>query len=188
MPGVHIGNDDTAFYDIAQVAGGSWLRAATSLTTALSFGIACAIVCQSAIARILYAMARDRQLPHVLARLHPKTHQPYVANLLIGAVSLIVALVFQNRIEDLALFQNFGALSAFCFVNVAVIGYFWVKLKERKVWSHLVIPAVGLVITLILLSAMRTATLTLGASWLAIGALYLLVMRVVLHRSVTLET
>jgi putrescine importer len=77
---------------------------------------------------------------------------------------------------------------AFCFVNVAVISYFWVKLKERMIWSHLVIPAVGLVITMILLSAMRTATLTLGASWLGIGVGYLIVMRLVLHRSVSLET
>jgi amino acid transporter len=188
LPGVHVHDDDTAFYDIAEAAGGRWLRVATSLTTALSFGIACAIVCQSAIARILFAMARDRQLPHVLARIHPKTHQPYVANLLVGAVSLQLALIFQNRIEDLALFQNFGALSAFCFVNVAVIGYFWVKLQERAIWSHLVIPAIGLMITMVLLSAMRVATLTLGASWLAIGVGYLVVMRLVLHRSVSLKT
>jgi hypothetical protein len=41
---------------------------------------------------------------------------------------------------------------------------------------------------MILLSAMRTATLTLGASWLAIGVGYLIFMRLVLHRSISLET
>jgi hypothetical protein len=61
-------------------------------------------------------------------------------------------------------------------------------LKERAIWSHLAVPAVGLVITMILLSAMRTATLILGASWLAVGVGYLIVMRLVLHRSVSLET
>jgi hypothetical protein len=65
---------------------------------------------------------------------------------------------FQNRIEDLALFQNFGALSAFCFVNLAVIGYFCVKQRERRVGSYLLLPLCDFSITVVLLSAMRSST------------------------------
>ncbi len=186
-PGAHIGTADTAFYDIAEVAGGRWLRVLTSLSTTFAFGISCAIVCQSAIARILFAMGRDRQIPAILARIHPRTRQPYVANLFVGLVSLLLALFFQSRIEDLALFQNFGALSAFCFVNLAVIGYFWIKQRQRQLWSHLLLPLIGFAVTAALLSAMRVATLELGCLWLLLGLIHLCVMRFVLHRSVALQ-
>jgi hypothetical protein len=72
-PAAHIHAADTAFYDIAEVAGGSWLRVLTSVSTSFAFGISCAIVCQSAIARIPFAMARDRQIPALLAPIHPRT-------------------------------------------------------------------------------------------------------------------
>ena len=187
-PGVKAGGDDTAFYDIAYYAGGRFLRVLTTTSVALSFGIACAVVCQSAIARILFAMGRDRQMPSVFARLHPVTRQPYVANLFIGAVSLLLALAFRDDIEALVLFQNFGALSCFCLVNVAVVGYFWVKKGERHPISHIVMPTIGLVITLLLLLAMRRQTLELGGAWLIAGGVYFCVLRFVLHRSTAIET
>ena len=160
----------------------------TSISVAFSFGIACAVVCQSAIARILFAMARDRQMPAILARVHPKTQQPYIANLFVGGVSLVLALVFRDDIEQLALFQNFGALSCFCLVNAAVIGFFWVKRGERRVVSYLVLPAVGLLTIVTLLVAMRRETLILGATWLVAGALYYAGLRLVLGRPVTIGT
>uniref|UniRef100_UPI0035CAE186 APC family permease n=1 Tax=uncultured Sphingomonas sp. TaxID=158754 RepID=UPI0035CAE186 len=187
VPGAAIRSDDTAFYDIAGYAGGSWLYTLTSVTTALAFGISCAVVCQSAIARILFAMGRDRQIPAILARLHPRTKQPYVANICVGCVSLVIGLFFQDRIADLALFQNFGALSAFVLVNASVIGFFWVRHGERSVFAHLVTPLVGMVANLALLLAMRLETLILGAAWLAVGLIYIVVLRLVLRRSVSIE-
>ena len=150
-------------------------------------GISCAIVCQSAIARILFAMARDRQIPALLARIQPRTRQPYVANIFVALVSLVLGLFFQNRIEDLALFQNFGALSALCFVNLAVIGYFWVKQRERRVGSYLLMPTCGFAITVVLLSAMRSATIILGCIWLVIGLAHLLVLRFVFERPLAMQ-
>jgi amino acid transporter len=185
-PGVHSANDDTAFYDVAGYAGGPWLRALTSISVAFSFGIACSVVCQSAIARILFAMGRDGQMPRIFARLHPRTQQPYVANLFIGGVSLLLALVFKDDIEQLALFQNFGALSSFCLVNAAVIGFFWVKRGQRRILSYFILPATGLIITLILLAAMRRQTLELGAIWLTIGAVYYGSLRFLFNRTVTI--
>ena len=186
-PGVRSANADTAFYDIAFYAGGPFLRALTSISVAFSFGIACAVVCQSAIARILFAMGRDRQMPAIFARVHPRTQQPYMANLFVGAISLVLALVFQDQIEQLALFQNFGALSSFCLVNLAVIGFFWVKRGERRVVTYLVLPTIGFVTTVALLFAMRRQTLELGAGWLAVGLVYYAGLRFVLRRPVTIE-
>ncbi len=186
-PGVHAAGDDTAFYDIAFYAGGTFLRALTSISVALAFGIACAVVCQSAIARILFAMGRDRQMPAIFARVHPRTQQPYMANLFVGAVSLVLALAFQDQIEQLALFQNFGALSCFCLVNISVTGFFWVKRGERRVVSYLMLPLVGLLGTVALLVAMRRETLELGGAWLVAGAVYYVVLRLAFRRRVTID-
>ena len=186
-PGAKVLSDDTALYDIARYAGGSWLYALTNITTALAFGIACAIVCQAAIARIIFAMARDRQLPTVFAKIHPVTKQPFVANLFVGLVSLLVALFFQRHLDELALFQNFGALCAFSFVNLSVIGYFWFKRGSRKVVKHVLLPLVGLLITLSLLVAMRRLTLVLGAIWLVCGIIFYIVLRAVHGRELVLE-
>ena len=158
-----------------------------SIATALAFGVCCTIVCQSAISRIIYAMARDRQLPHVLARVHPITKQPYVANIMVALVSLAIALWFQDHLAELFLFQNFGALCAFTLVNISMISYFWFKSGSRRVISHLVCPAIGGAITLTLLASMRAATLELGGAWIGLGVVYYLAMRYGLGRSVALE-
>ena len=186
-PGAHIRSLDTASYDIAQYAGGSWLFGLTSISTALAFGVPCTIVSQSAIARIIFAMGRDRQLPHVFSRLHRKSQQPYVANLFVAAVSVIVALIFQNHLDEIALFQNFGALTAFALVNVSVVNYFQIKNRSRHHINHLVVPLIALGIILALLFSMRQATLTLGLTWLMLGIIYYCVMRFVLGRKTALE-
>lgn len=186
-PGAVIHSADTAFYDISHYAGGNWLFALTSISTAAAFGIPCTIVCQSAIARIIFAMGRDRQLPHFFARVSPRSQQPWVANLFVAGVSLIVALVFQTRLDELALFQNFGALTAFALVNLALIGYFWFKKGSRDVVNHLVMPLIGVAIILALLFAMRPATLTLGLTWVTCGLVYYGFMHFVLGRKVALE-
>ncbi len=187
LPGAAIVSADTAFYDISRYIGGDWLYSLTSISTALGYGIACSIVGQAAISRILFAMGRDGLLLQAFAKVHPKTHQPYVANLFVGAVSLGVALGFANHLDEIVLFQNFGALTAFSFVNLAVIGYFWVKHKSGRVVRHLVIPACGIVMIAYLLTSMRPATLTLGVLWLALGLLYYFVITRLLGRRAALE-
>jgi amino acid transporter len=123
----------------------------------------------------------------VFAKVHRKTKQPYVANLFVAAVSLVVALRFQRRLDDLTLFQNFGALSAFVMVNLSVIGYFWVKKSSRKIGPHLILPLIGVSIVLVLLLAMRMTTLAMGGMWLLLGGLYYLTMRFALRRQIALE-
>jgi amino acid transporter len=186
-PGATYVTADTEFYEIARYAGGNGLFALTSITTALAFGVPCAIVCQLAITRIIFAMSRDGLLPRVFAKVHRKTKQPYVANLFVAAVSLVVALRFQRRLDDLTLFQNFGALSAFVMVNLSVIGYFWVKKSSRKIGPHLILPLIGVSIVLVLLLAMRMTTLAMGGMWLLLGGLYYLTMRFALRRQIALE-
>lgn len=186
-PGAHILSPDSAFYDISRYAGGNWLFGLTSISTALAFGVPCTIVCQMGVTRIIYAMGRDRQLPHVFARLSKKSRQPWVANIFVAAVTLVLALEFQDRLDDIALFQNFGALSAFILVNISLIGYFWFKKRSGKIFQHLVLPIVALVIIFALMSAMRVLTLKMGACWLVAGLVYYVVMRFVFGRSAAIK-
>ena len=78
----------TAFYDAARVAAGGWLASLTALATAIAWGFANSLVAQAATSRLLYAMARDRQLPSFLAKVHAKHGVPVNATLLVAAVSL----------------------------------------------------------------------------------------------------
>ena len=54
------------------VAGGPWLAKLTALATAIAWGFANSLVAQAATSRLLYAMARDRQLPSFLAKVAPE--------------------------------------------------------------------------------------------------------------------
>ncbi len=75
----------TAFYDAADVAGGgAWLGNLTALATAIAWGFANSLVAQAATSRLLFAMARDRQLPSFLAKVHPKKGVPTNATFLVA--------------------------------------------------------------------------------------------------------
>ena len=81
----------TAFYDAADVAGGgAWLGNLTALATAIAWGFANSLVAQAATSRLLYAMARDRQLPSFLAKVHPTKGVPTNATFLVAVVSLVL--------------------------------------------------------------------------------------------------
>lgn len=178
---------ETAFYDISRYAGGPFLFTLTSVATAFAFGIACAMVAQAAISRILFAMGRDRQLPAILARVHPKSNQPYVANIFVGCVSLAIGLFFRNQIENLSLFVNFGALSAFTLVNISVVSYFWRRKRTGRMVTHLVVPMLGAISTTALVASMRFQTLVMGFCWIAAGIAYYFILNVILKRETTFD-
>ena len=89
----------------------------TSVATALAWGIANAMVAQGATSRLLFAMARDRQLPGFLARVWPRRQVPVNAVLLVAALSLGLGLALWfvrevDSITDVATLVNFGAMVA----------------------------------------------------------------------------
>ncbi|UBV44685.1 APC family permease (plasmid) [Deinococcus taeanensis] len=178
---------DTAFYEAASVAGGQWLYQVTAWATAIAWGVANSLVSQAAISRILYAMARDRQLPAPLARVHPTFKTPYVSILVVVAISIVVALGFMNNVGTLTSFVNFGALTGFLFLHFSVMYHFLVRQRSRDYLNHLVFPGLGFAIIAYVLYTMGTATWVLGLSWLAIGVVYYLVLTLVLQRQTTLE-
>ncbi|MDN7241606.1 APC family permease [Planococcus sp. N028] len=170
-------NADVAFYQIAEIAGGAWLKWLTIIATAIAWGIADALVAQAAISRVLYSMARDRKLPKILSKVHPKFRTPYISTILVAFISLGVTLFFANRIGELASVINFGALSAFLFLHVSVVMYFMGKKKSKNYFKHLVLPVIGFLIIGYVWYSLDSLSKQLGFIWLAVGIIYLIFLK-----------
>ncbi|MCK9909857.1 APC family permease, partial [Microbacteriaceae bacterium K1510] len=106
-------NADVAFYQVAELAGGPWLKNLCIIATAISWGLANALAAQAAISRILYSMGRDKNLPAFLAKVHPRYKTPYLSTIIVAVISLAVGLFFMNQLAALTSLVNFGALTAF---------------------------------------------------------------------------
>ncbi|MEP6904918.1 MAG: APC family permease, partial [Gemmatimonadales bacterium] len=135
-----------AFYTIAGMAGGSVLKLIVAVSATLSTAVANALVAQAATSRLLFAMARDRQLPRFLAHVHPVRKVPERALLLVSAISLVLGLFFVGQVGLLSSLVNFGALFSFLLLHVSVVVYFIVRKRARTFALHLVSPLIGFVI------------------------------------------
>jgi amino acid transporter len=185
--GMRFASAATAFYEISERAGGVWLRLLTVIAVVIASGIANALVAQAAVARILFAMARDGKLPAVLARIHPRYQTPYVSTLLVAGVSLIVGWLFAARLDDLSRIVNFGALTSFLLLHLAVINHYFIRQRSGAWFRHLIFPLAGFVVIAYVLYEMDRTAKILGASWIAIGAVYYLVLSLAMRRSTALE-
>ena len=168
--------EGTAFYDAAEVAAGHWLFVLTAVATAIAWGFANALVAQAATSRLLFSMARDRQLPRVLAKVHPTHQVPENATFLVAAVSLAVGLYMANRddgITVLSTLVNFGALTAFLLLHASVVTHHVARNGSRDVLRHIVSPVLGFLIIGYVIVRADVAAQRLGLSWLAVGVVIL---------------
>jgi amino acid transporter len=169
----------TAFYDAAGVAGGAWLATLTAVATAIAWGFANSLVAQAATSRLLFAMARDRQLPGFLAKVHPTRRVPVNASLFVAAISLALGIYMSQRDDGITLLStlvNFGALSAFLLLHVSVVVHFIVRKKSKDYWRHLAVPVIGFAILVAVVINAQVAAQTLGFTWLGIGLVLLIVL------------
>ena len=178
MRGLVIHDASAAAYEMTGLTIGAWASVALAWGYATLIGFSNALPMQVGVARVLYAMGRDRQLPQVLARVHPKYHTPYVGMLVTAAISLIVAVVMRNRLDDLATTVNFGALSGFLLLHVSVLVRFGILERSRRWFAHWLAPILGIVVVLGVFSGMAGLAIRLGLVWLAIGTVW----GAVLHR------
>jgi amino acid transporter len=162
----------TAFYDAAEFAGGHWLSVLTALATAIAWGFANALVAQAATSRLLYSMARDRQLPAPLAAVHPRRQVPENATFLVAAVSLVVGIWMSTRDNAITLLStlvNFGALTAFLALHLSVIVHFLLRRRSRDLVRHLLVPVCGLLVLGFVVVKANVAAQRLGLIWLGVG-------------------
>ncbi|UNS98729.1 APC family permease [Streptomyces tubbatahanensis] len=181
----------SAFYDATEAAVGGWLETTVAASKALGAAFA-ALAGQAAASRLLYAMARDRRLPHVLGSVSPRTGVPGRA-LLVSAVLTMCAAVWAARAPDgldrLVSIVDIGALFAFGMLHLSVVGYYGLGRRAgsgsgptaedpraRGVWDW-VVPLVGLAIVVAVIVTANREAHWVGLGWFVLALLALCVLR-----------
>ncbi|MBT0961623.1 APC family permease [Denitromonas iodatirespirans] len=172
MIGLDVQDPATAIFELTADRIGPWASTALAWLLALIVGFTNALPMQIGVARVLFAMGRDRQLPHAFARLHKKHGTPHIALLFASAFSLIVAIVLRNDIDLMASFVNFGALSAFLLLHLSVLVHFAWRKRSKNYLAHWCVPILGIAVVLAVFSGMAATALFMGAMWLVLGLGY----------------
>lgn len=175
-PGGEFDDSTTAAFDIAQQIGGN-LFGAIFLTGLVVAQFASGLAAQAGASRLLFAMGRDGVLPRrVFGALSGKYHTPVFSLILTGVVGLLA--IFLTAAVSTS-FINFGAFLAFTMVNLSVVAYYLRNRRDgvkRNVLTWVVIPIIGAIISLYLVTRLDSNALILGGIWLGIGFVYLLVI------------
>jgi APA family basic amino acid/polyamine antiporter len=142
------------------------------------------------LSRLTFSMGHHRQLPERLRQVHPRFRTPFVAILVFSAVAAITLL--PGETELLATMYSFGAMLSFTVAHVSVV-----QLRRRfpdraRPWKPplnvrlfgvelpltAILGGLGTFAAWIVVMALNTRTLVIGAIWMAIGlAIYLLYRR-----------
>lgn len=124
--------------------------------------------------RILFAMGRDGILPRQFAYLHKTRRTPWVAIILVGALSLLLSLTLtQDTVSNLV---SFGALFGFL-LNLSVIYRFYLCGEKNLLTTlkYLLSPLIGFAVSLWIFLSLATSAKIVGGLWLLVGFLILLV-------------
>jgi amino acid transporter len=159
----------------------------TILAIVIASGIANAMAAQAAVSRILFSMARDGNLPAVLAKIHPRFRTPYVSTIFVAIVALLVGLIFAERLDDLTSIVNFGALSSFLLLHLAVIHHFLIRQRSGDWVRHLLFPLAGFAVIAYVLYEMDRTAKIMGGCWILLGILYYAALTLLLKRPVALK-
>ncbi|WP_457149258.1 amino acid permease [Mycobacterium sp. URHB0021] len=113
-------------------------------------------------------MARDRCLPHFLAKVSSRK-VPANALILIACLSLVIGIVGSEQQGILTTLVTFGALTAYILLHIAVIGSLGIRQRSRNIFLHWISPLIG---TAVLGYALWSADIhakVVGCCWMAIG-------------------
>lgn len=176
LVGFPVRDPATTIYELLASIGGQKASLALAWFLILVVGVPNVLPMQVGVARVLFAMGRDRSLPSVLAKVHRRHGNPYVAMIVSTAISLAIALLMRNNISDLAIFISVGALVGFLFVHLSVLAHFG-RRGGRRWWAHVAVPLCGLSAVLIILINLNATALTVGGCWFAAGLGYWLLSR-----------
>lgn len=175
-PGGHFADPDSAASDVARQIGGA-LFAAVFLAGLVIAQFASGIAAQASASRLLYAMGRDGTLPQkVFGRLHPSFHTPAVNIVITGVIGLCGMFM---SVATSTSFINFGAFIAFTAVNVSVIFHFFRERRRGRhhnVIGYVVLPVIGALISVFLITQLDVHALTVGLIWFCIGVVVLAFM------------
>ncbi|GAA2743427.1 amino acid permease [Terrabacter aerolatus] len=142
---------------------GGWLAWVVSAAAAVAaLGALLALV--AGVGRTTLAMAREGDLPRVLAAVHPRFHVPHRAELALGAV--VVGLVLVTDLRGVIGFSSFGVLTYYAVANAAALTQHAPHRRYPRALATL-----GLVGCVLLALAVLVGSLVSGAAVLATGVL-----------------
>ena len=183
-----LANPETAFMDVARVAGGYHLFVGFAIVLLVS-SLACGLAGLLGAVRLLYGMGRDNILPRkIFGHLNAERGSPSYNVIIAGALAYLGTLTmgWERSVEIL----NFGALMAFMAVNLAAIRYFGFspEMKDkRKLFLDVIVPALGFLFCLVIFLGLQNSTLVAGAIWVGVGALYVLLKTKALGQPVAID-
>jgi basic amino acid/polyamine antiporter, APA family len=141
------------------------------------------------VSRLTFSMGQHRQLPEALRQVHPRFRTPFVAILAFSAVAAVTVVPGETAL--LATMYSFGAMLSFTIAHLAVLRL-RTKLPDRpRPWTPplnlrlrgnrlpvtAIVGGLGTFSAWIIVMALDTRTLFLGAGWMAIGGVVYLLYR-----------
>ncbi|MBM7586073.1 putrescine importer [Bacillus pakistanensis] len=174
FPDVSVFNDVAgASPEIAFIIGGN-LFLSLFISGALVSVFASGLAAQLSASRLLFAMGRDKVLPKAFfGYIHPKQNTPIPNIILIGLLALSALFL---DLESATSLINFGAFTAFSFVNLCVIAMFVKSQRARSVknvLSHFIAPSLGLFFVVYLWINLDFFSISIGLIWTVLGVIYL---------------
>ena len=176
---------NTSFYVAAFSVGGTPLKLSCEIGITIALGFACSLSFQTAVSRVLFSMSRDELMPKPFSKVHKKYKTPYVATLFVAVIALIICFIFSKMIDTLSCLVNFGALTSFAILHIAVIKYFVFTTKKYNFFQHILFPGVGFCIIVYVWLHLASIAKIIGISWMVLGLIYYLVLRFVLKKDIS---
>ena len=180
--------DDT-LPELALKVGGQLFKI-LFVSAALAAMVASSLASHASVSRMIYVMARNGtgRIPRFLSYIHPKFLTPLHAVLIVGVVSLLAV---RFTLEFVSAMINFGALIAFTVVNLTVLLYYAVRLKQRntpvEIVINIVLPIIGMCLTAVLWINLHRDALVYGAIWFVVGLTLLVYVTRGLRRPLTMK-
>lgn len=151
----------------AAVSGWQWVSPVVRVgAAAASLGALLALL--TGIGRTTLAMARNADLPRWLAAVHPRFSVPARAELVLGAV--VVVLVLTTDLRGALAFSSFGVLLYYLIANVSA----WTQPDGQRRWPRW-LQAAGALGCLVLVATLPAGGIAAGVVVLLVGLGYRLV-------------
>ncbi|MGX5697527.1 APC family permease [Agromyces soli] len=161
---------DAPLAALVAASGWGWAEPLVRIAAGLaSLGALLALI--AGIGRTALAMARDRELPTPLARVHERTHVPYLAEIVV-AVAVIV-LVLAVDLRSAIGFSSFGVLVYYLVANLSA----WRMAgrpgtaRARGIHRGRALPVIGAIGCVVLTATLPLPAVLGGVAVFAVGAL-----------------
>ena len=156
-----LGASAAPFVDVVVAGGWDWARPVVQVgAAAASLGALLALI--AGIGRTTLAMAREGDLPRVLAAVHPRYRVPHRAEIVLGAV--VIAVVLLADLRGAIAFSSFGVLLYYFIANLAAVTQD-ASVRRFPRW----LQVLGMTGCLILVATLPPLGIAVGVAVLAVG-------------------